>query len=318
MRLEVVEKGGKRSMDLRQLRYFIEVAEAGGFNGAAARLHVSQSSISRRIRDLELELGVQLFERTPSGAQLTESGRILLERGVSILRDVEHARADVAMGSAEPVGTVTIGMSPACAQLIVAPLLRRVETSLPLVRLQFLEGAQYALLEAIETGKADIALVISPEGTSSYSVQSTPPERLSYVCSGSYKLPPAVEISALAGIPLVLFPRPSANRDYLDRAAKAAGVQLQVAYEIADLSVQKQIISGGHAAGILPMTAIRNEIQRGELVAAQLQNLSISRSIIWRSSRKMPASAQAVIILVDAVVRALQGVDVAKKVRGRN
>jgi len=293
-------------MDLRQLRYFVEVAEVNGFNEAAARLHVSQSSISRRVRDLELELGLQLFERDPSGARLTESGRILLERAISILQEVERARTDVARGSTEPVGTVTIGMSPACAQLFISPLMKQVQACLPLVRLQFLEGAQYTLLEAIETGKADVALVISPGTLGSYAIRPTPEEGLFYVRDGSRPFDGPVDIAALSGTPLVLFPRPSSNRDYLDRAAASAGFKLQVAYEINDLSVQKQLISDGHVDGILPYTAMREEVARGDLSAAPIRNLSISRSIIWRNNRELLPSAAAVVACIETVVRDLQ------------
>src|SRR5690606_33370518 len=106
-------------MDLRQLRYFVEVAEVSGFNEAAARLRVSQSSVSRRVRDLELELKVQLFERDPGGARLTASGRILLERALSILREIEVAKNDVVTGSTAPVGVVTVGFSSASGQLFI-------------------------------------------------------------------------------------------------------------------------------------------------------------------------------------------------------
>ncbi|MDP2357806.1 MAG: LysR family transcriptional regulator [Beijerinckiaceae bacterium] len=272
-------------MDLRQLRYFVEVAEVRGFNEAAARLHVSQSSISRRVRDLELELKVQLFERDPGGARLTAAGRTLLDRATIILRQVALARLDALTGSQEPTGIVSLGISPACAQLFISSLMKRVAATLPMIQLRFLEGTQCALLQAIETNKVDLALVVSPGARDTYMVRRLPPESLHHISSGPHAADGEIEISRLSGVPLVLFPRPSGNRDYLDRAAALADFDLKIAYEINDLSVQKQLIRDNCAHGILPFSAVREEVARGDLSATPIRGLFISRAIIWRRSR---------------------------------
>lgn len=288
-------------MDLRQLRYFAEVAEVGGFNEAAARLNVSQSSISRRVRDLELELGVSLFERDPAGARLTASGRNLLERANVILRQVELARLEAIGGSREPMGTVALGLSPACAQLFISPLMKRVASALPGVHLQFVEGAQCALLDAVETGKADLALVVSPGVLANHAVRRLPPEELQYVCREPQGEGP-IDISRLTGVPLVLFPRPSGNRDYLDKAAALSGFELRVAYEINDLSVQKQLIRDGSADGILPYSAVHEEVRRGEFAAMPIRGLFISRAIVWKRNRDLLPSVEAVANCVESTV----------------
>ncbi len=290
-------------MDLRQLRYFVEVAEVHGFNEAAARLHVSQSSISRRVRDLELELKVQLFERDPGGARLTAAGRTLLDRATIILRQVALARLDALTGSQEPTGVVSVGISPACAQLFISALMKRVAATLPKIQLRFLEGTQCALLQAIETNKVDLALVVSPGARDSYMVRRLPPEALHYISSGPEAAQHGeIEISRLSGVPLVLFPRPSGNRDYLDRAAALADFDLKIAYEINDLSVQKQLIRDNCAHGILPFSAVREEVARGALSATPIRGLFISRAIIWRRSRELLPCVGAVANCLESTV----------------
>jgi LysR family transcriptional regulator, nitrogen assimilation regulatory protein len=83
------------AMDLRQLRYFIGVAERGGFGAAASAMNIAQSALSRHIKELEYELGGALLTRTARGVAVTESGKVLLERGRWLLGMVDNIKAEV-------------------------------------------------------------------------------------------------------------------------------------------------------------------------------------------------------------------------------
>src|SRR3981081_2627022 len=101
------------AMDIRQIRYFTEVALAKSFKGAAARLNISQSSLSRRVADLERSPCISLLERHPHGVSLTRRGQLFLERASSILRDLDQMHAEVSGRTAPQAHTAPGGSSDA-------------------------------------------------------------------------------------------------------------------------------------------------------------------------------------------------------------
>ena len=109
-------------MDLRQLRYFVAVAERGGFGAAASALNVAQSALSRHIKQLEHELGGELLERGARGVSVTESGKVLLARGRWLLGAVDDVKAEVRTENRDPSGTVRLGAPSSLADILYAPL----------------------------------------------------------------------------------------------------------------------------------------------------------------------------------------------------
>ena len=96
-------------MDLRQIRYFVAVAERGGFGAAASTLNVAQSALSRHVKELEHELGGALLERGSRGVSMTESGKVLLARGRWLLGAIDDIKAEVRTENRDPSGTVRLG-----------------------------------------------------------------------------------------------------------------------------------------------------------------------------------------------------------------
>src|SRR5712672_1725922 len=99
-------------MELRHLRYFVAVAEEQNVTRAAARLHVSQPPLSRQIRDLESELGLTLFERSPKAIRLTPAGRVFLEEARAVLRRAEEAVQTLKASAAHTSGKLEVGYAP--------------------------------------------------------------------------------------------------------------------------------------------------------------------------------------------------------------
>src|ERR1700712_5657051 len=123
-------------MDLRQLRYFVALATQQHYGKAAGVLHVTQPALSRQIRLLEEELGVQLFERHARGAAPTEEARLLLDRALFLLRYAEQTKSDLLARQTEPRGPVAIAMSPGLAQQLTVALTQAVLRQFPDVRLR--------------------------------------------------------------------------------------------------------------------------------------------------------------------------------------
>lgn len=300
-------------MDLRQLRYFVEVADAQSFNEAAARLGIAQSSLSRRVQDLEDELGVRLLTRNARGVALTAAGTVLLGRAAALLRDAEAARAEVAERANLPAGEVTIGTSPAFSRLLLGRVAERFAPDHPRLRIHFVEGAQYQIFEGLDTGRIDLAVMVSPDEIRSCTIEPIMTEPLYFVTApANRRAARAMLMAELEGVPLILFPRPSGNRNYLDRKAEEAGIRLDVRYELADLSAQKEFIARGFVSGILPTSAVYEEVRRRALAVYPVRGLLLTRTLVTRTDRARTPAVAAVADSIRSVMRGL----VAEKAHG--
>jgi DNA-binding transcriptional LysR family regulator len=147
-------------VDLRQLRYFLTVAEERRFSSAARRLHVAAPSLSQQIRALERDLRVTLFDRTPRGAELTPAGRVLAERARVILAEVDRARADVRTAGPSGRDQVTLRVCTMADRVLDGPL-RTVGLAIPGVEACVTSSPGDDAVEAVRQARADAAVVWS-------------------------------------------------------------------------------------------------------------------------------------------------------------
>ena len=153
-------------MDLKQLEYFVRVAELGSFTRAAQALQVAQPALSRQVRLLEVELRQNLLVRNGRGATPTEAGQLLLEHGRGILHQVDRAREELARVRSGLAGRVAVGLPPSVARVLAVPLTRAFRQRLPEAQLSISEGLSTAMQENLQSGRLDIALLYNPSLTS--------------------------------------------------------------------------------------------------------------------------------------------------------
>lgn len=146
-------------MEVHQLRYFVAVAQEGGFSLAAERVHVAQPSLSQQIQKLEAEVGQPLFDRLARGVTLTEAGQKLLPFARRILTELSDAQRSVDECQQQVAGTVALGIIPTIAPYIVRPLLQACLTTHPGVTLDLHEDVTERLTRSLEQGELDLALV---------------------------------------------------------------------------------------------------------------------------------------------------------------
>lgn len=287
-------------MDLRQLQYFCRIAESGSFREAAERANVAQSALSRHMRSLEDELGVTLLERHARGIRLTAQGEKLKQRADRILRDVEDTRAELTSSGASPHGSVTIGASATTSRLLYARLAETTSKRYPDIELRITEGASYFLLEGLDTGRIDLAVMVAPESRSYLSTEPLVTEKVYLVASARHaNMPDApCTVRDLAGRPLVLFSRPSGSRMLLETVAAAQRVALDVRFEAASPDVIKDFIRRGLGYGIMPYSSVFRDVASGELVACEFEGIDLTRTFIRRMDRP---SSPAVSIIADLV-----------------
>ena len=149
-------------MELRHLRYFVAVAEAENVSRAALKLHVSQPGVSRQIRDLEEEIGFQLFERSAKSLKLTGAGRTFLTEARAVLQ-----RADEAVKTARAIATgeqgeLHVGYAPSPTSRILPPALRAFQEESPNVRVRLHDFSTEEMIAGLREGKLQIAFLVRP------------------------------------------------------------------------------------------------------------------------------------------------------------
>ena len=150
-------------MDLKQLEYFVRVAELGSFTKAAQALDVAQPALSRQVRLLEVELRQNLLLRNGRGANPTEAGTLLLAHARGILHQVERAREELGRVRGALAGRVAIGLPPSLSRVLAVPLMRAFRQQLPQVSASISEGLSVNMQEWLTNGRLDIAVLYNAQ-----------------------------------------------------------------------------------------------------------------------------------------------------------
>lgn len=276
-------------MDLRQLKYFVAVAEQENFSRAAQQLYVAQSALSRRMRALEEELGVRLFERHLRGAALTPEGRDLLERARYLLRSVEQLRSDVSGPRALPSGPVGVGMTPNFANVAGAAFAAEVRKRYPQAQLRIVEAYSPELREMVRHGTLDMAVLSgnAPVPVPSLAIEPLFRDQLCLIGLASDPLLRGREvgIQQIGGLPLILTGMSSAGvRNEIEALASRKRVQLQVAVEVASIGLATQMIRLGMGYTVYVAAGMAGE---EDLAAVPITGLWLHRSLAWSLERPM-------------------------------
>jgi len=279
------------SLELRQLNYFLEVARSGSFSRASAILGVAQPALSRQIRKLEQELGIDLLYRHGRGASLTDAGE-KLRRGVDpLLNDLLRVRQEIMAERTVPRGVVTLGMPPALSAVLGAPLLQHCRTRWPLVQLRVVDGFSGHVHEWLVDGRVDIAILYNARHARSIVTEQLLAEELFLIGPpGTSSERGAVPLRELDDIPLILPGQHHGLRRELDRAAAATGVTLRVDLEVDGLDTIKELVMAGSGHAVLPFGGIHREVAEGRLIARKLIKPEVTNIMVLAMSLRRSVS----------------------------
>jgi LysR family nitrogen assimilation transcriptional regulator len=299
-------------MNLKQLEYFVQVAELGSFSKAAVVLDIAQPALSRQVRSLETELHQQLFLRNGRGVALTDAGKRLFDHSVAVLQLMAHAREDLGASRNEPVGRVTIGLPPSMGRQLTLPLIDRFKKELPSARLAIVEGLSTHIVEWVTTGRIDIGLVYNPEAQPGLEITPLLQEQLglvSHAAKGKRKraaLPP-LPMKELSRYPLIVPERVHAMRRLLDTQAALAGIKLDIAWEVSSVPSIIDLVCAGYGYAVLTASGVAASARSGELVTRRLVDPTpVSVLCLAISAHRRPTPlTQHTMRLLTALVREL-------------
>ncbi|MBN8476378.1 LysR substrate-binding domain-containing protein [Sulfuritalea sp.] len=286
-------------MNLKQLEYFVRVAELGSFSKAAMILNIAQPALSRQVRLLETDLHANLLTRTGRGVMLTDVGQRLFDHSVGILQLVARATEDIESARDEPAGRIVIGLPPSMGRLLTPPLVDGFRRSLPKARLAIVEGLSAHLAEWIATGRVDVGLLHNPESQAAIEVTPVLDEPLGVVSPAGGGTGVAkkkvgagdtVTLAALARLPLILPERSHAIRKLLETQAALSGHKLNVALEISSVQSILELVRGGHGHAILTPTALIASGQPEAFVLRKLVEPSLTSTLCLAVSAHKPAT----------------------------
>jgi LysR family transcriptional regulator, nitrogen assimilation regulatory protein len=246
-------------MDLKQIEYFVRVAELGSFTRASVALNIAQPALSRQVRLLEVELRQNLLIRNGRGATTTEAGKMLLEHGRGILHQVERAREDLGRVRGGLSGRVAVGLPTSVAKVLAVPLIRAFKERMPEASVSISEGLSVAMQEGLAVGRLDIAVLYNPVAASDVELLELLEEDLVLVQHESLRSKNGQPISMrdLAAVPLIIATRPNALRNLVESEMSTVGKRPLIALEIDGVAAILDLVADGAGSAVLPANAVR-------------------------------------------------------------
>ncbi len=253
-------------MDLKQLEYFVRVAELGSFTRAAVALNIAQPALSRQVRLLEVELRQNLLIRNGRGALPTEAGKLLLAHGRGILHQVERAYEELGRVRGSLAGRVAVGLPTSLARALTVPLTRTFRAELPDATISISEGLSVAMQESLVTGRLDIAVLYNAQTTADTEITPLLEEDLLLVQRRNPDAPDdptpgPICLKDVAQLALVIPSRPNAVRMHVESEMANIGFRLKTALEIDGVSAILDLVADGAGSAVLSRNAVANSLR---------------------------------------------------------
>jgi LysR family nitrogen assimilation transcriptional regulator len=284
-------------MDLRQIRYFVTVAERGGFGAAASTLNVAQSALSRHVKELEHELGGALLERGSRGVSMTESGKMLLARGRWLLGAIDDIKAEVRTENREPSGTVRLGAPSSLADIFYAPLAKLLVRQFPRIQQELSEGLTEVMSDRLLRAEVDVAIVTAPQNNDYLAYETLVIEQVFLIG------PPRDPLLRNGRLTRKEFNNLPAAVLPLSRNPFPPGVPFSLRVESS--IPLKRIVAAGLGYGLLPFSGIHEEIAAGTLSAALMPWMRAERTLALPRGRPVSRATREVVAALKEVCGSL-------------
>jgi LysR family cyn operon transcriptional activator len=291
--LKFIQNPYHGAMNLRHLRTFVAIAEAGGVARAASRLNITQPTASRQIHALEAELDVPLFDRISRRLQLTSEGEDLLQRSRRLLSEAEALGERARALKSGQTGVLRLGATPQLIESLLVDFLAQYQGRHPGVEVHPIEDGGVRLLGRLERG--DVHLTITTEGDERFRSRLLYPVYLLAVLPKNHRLSrrAALDVAELADEPLLPLSRGFGSREWLYAACQVAHIRPHVFFDSAAPQTLIALAAGGYGIAVIPAGVL---IPRGKVRAVPLllRGTPVGRwqTVAWHPQRFLAPYAE--------------------------
>ncbi|SET00854.1 LysR family transcriptional regulator [Paenibacillus sp. NFR01] len=283
-------------MELRQLQYFLKVAQKEHVTKAAEELHVAQSAVSRQIHQLEEELGVELFMQKGRNLQLTPVGQLFRKRVESVLRDLERSVMEIHEFLDPERGEIRIGFPHSLGTHLIPTIVAEFRRHYPNVKFLFKQGTYSSLIKDVLSGEVDLAFISPfPENDGNVAGDIVMTEELFAILPQSHPLAgeEVIRLEQLADEKFVLFSQGYSLRPIVWQACLQAGFKPQIAFEGGETDTIRGLVAAGMGVSLLPETALypTSPMQPAKVKVIE-PVVTRTVGIIHRSDGKLPLVAR--------------------------
>ncbi|MFC0558435.1 LysR family transcriptional regulator [Halalkalibacter alkalisediminis] len=268
-------------MELKDLRYFIEVVHYGSFTKAAANIYISQPTLSKSLKKLESELKVELFERSTRKLKLTDAGEIVYKQGVKILGATNELNSLLDDLMNLPTGEIKIGIPPLIGTLFFPTIAKNFGKTYPEVTLELVELGAKRIEHLVEGGQVDVGIIVLPTDTSKFDILPFIKEEFMLYTHTTHTLAKmeTVNIQQLEEENFILFNREFALHELVIEQCQKAGFQPKIAYESSQWDLIAELVRSQLGITMLPKSIYtkmdQKTIQMTSLEAPPLWELGI-------------------------------------------
>ena len=284
---------------LRQLQYFIAVAEEGTVSGAAQSLSISQSAVTDAIKELESDLGVTLFERHRRGLTITHKGHQFYRHANRILGDVQDARRSFAAGEpAAPPSQLSLGVTSLVAGYVLSDLLARFRRAYPGVNVSAIEDNGDYLEHLLIGGELDVAVMVISNLRDRNALQAeifeTSPYRLWLPLGHRLGAADSIELSDIASEPLIML-TVDETEENTGKLLSALGTRLNVAFRTRSVEAVRSLVATGAGIALLPDLVYRPWSLEGDRIESR--DISgalpvVQVGMVWRRGSSLPQAGR--------------------------
>jgi len=265
-------------MEIRQLKAFLAIAEAKTFTAGARRVNVTQAAMSMQIRQLEDEVGLQLFTRTPRRVILTEAGEYLLERARKILREHDSALAEIAEVAGAEYGRLRIGSASGTFAMHQLPtIMQKLKETFPNSDLSVASGTSQKLVDRMMHGEIDIAFISLPVDNTNVTCETLFSDEIVAIGHPKHTLAKEKFISAaaLAGERLILGEQGGNTRRMIDEFFSAANVKPNIVMELSRQEAINEMVASGLGVGMAGAKSVARDIRDKKLISWFIEGAEI-------------------------------------------
>lgn len=294
-------------MRSRQLECFVCVCETGSITRAAVKLNIAQPALGVQLRGLEREFGAKLVERTPAGTAPTAAGRLFLDEARNILRRIDNLKHRLREIDEKKPQVVRVGMPASMTGYLATRLFGRAKAEIPSLQIFMVEGPSNRLVEQLRSGTLDITVAFETTTDTELTARPVLTETLCLVVAAGSPLaqPAPVHLKDLRGIDLTMPGEGDVVRQIVTRVMKAHGMLPNIAYPVSSMPAMIDVVVKRLACAILPAGAVQREIADGTLIARQIIDPSLTRTLSITVNRGMVATPDftRLIDIIDGTLR---------------